>query len=140
MIQVALKKHSMKTKKIALFGTNTQGLWEVIEETLRKGHSVTAIVDNPGEFKLTHPNFIAVKGNLMNPNEVARYAEGHDLVMCLHDPALSGLQSHVDANRAIITGARKMGIEQVISLGHPISLKLENTKDFFDLWKSIAHV
>jgi putative NADH-flavin reductase len=130
----------MKTKKIAILGTNSQALWQITEEILQKGHSVMAIVDDPREFRLTHSHFVVVKGNIFNTIDIAKYIDGYDTVVCLYEPETACLKEHIDANRSLITAAKIAGVNQVISLGHPMSLKLENTKVFFDLWKPVAFI
>src|SRR5665213_2381623 len=127
----------METKKIALFGTNTHALRCVAEETLKRGHSVTAVVDNPAEFKLSHIRFSVVKGNIMRSGDVAKHAEGNDIVICIHDPVADPF-SHFQANQAVISGCKYAGVSSLVSIGHPITLKLESSKDFFEIWKPIA--
>ena len=131
----------MITKKIALFGTNEKVVKRVAEEALKRGHSVTAIVSDSDEIKLKHSRFKAVRGNLMNKDEVTRYSKGHDVIICLHEPLLSRPIGHVRANRSIIEGAKNAGIQRIISLGHPVSLKIGKSTGFFDLcdlWEPVA--
>jgi putative NADH-flavin reductase len=128
----------MSTKKIALFGADGQVMKKVAEEALRRGHIVIAVVRIPNEFRVMHPRLKVVSGDIMNRSEVSKYARGQDVVICVHEPALSHPQRHIDANRAIIEGARSAGVQHIISFGHPISLKLENSKEFHDLWRPVA--
>jgi len=110
----------METKKIALFGTNTQAFRCVAEETLKRGHSVTAVVYNPSEFKLNCMRFSVTKGNIMRSGDVAKHAEGNDMVICIHDPVIDPF-SHFQANQAVISGCKYAGVNYLVSIGHPIS-------------------
>ncbi|HXP50367.1 MAG TPA: NAD(P)H-binding protein [Bacteroidia bacterium] len=131
----------MITKKIALFGTNGKIIKRVAEQALKRGHSVTAVVSYPDEIKLKHPKFKAIAGNLMDKDDVSKFSKGHDVVICLHEPLLTRPKGHVRANRSIIEGAKKAGIQRIVSLGHPVSLKIGSSTGFFDLcdlWEPVA--
>ena len=127
----------MSTKKIALFGDGLI-MRRVAEEALKRGHIVTAVVRITNEFKVMHPRLKIVSGDIMNRSEVGKYARGHDVVICVHEPTLSHPQRHIDANRAIIEGSRNAGIEHIVSFGYPISVKLENSREFHELWKPMV--
>ena len=73
----------------------------------------------------------------MRSGDVAKHAKGNDMVICIHDPVTDPF-SHFQANEAVISGSKYAGVRSLLSLGHPVSLKLENSKDFFEIWKSIA--
>jgi len=47
-------------------------------------------------------------------------------------------KGHVEANRAIIEGSRNAGVQRIVSLGHPVSVKLERSKAFYEIWKPVA--
>src|ERR1700739_2569228 len=131
----------MITKKIALFGTNGKIIKRVAEQALKRGHSVTAVVSYPDEIKLKHPKFKAIAGNLMDKDDVSKFSKGHDVVICLHEPLLTRPKGHVRANRSIIEGAKKAGIQRIVSLGHLVSLKIGSSTGFFDLcdlWEPVA--
>jgi putative NADH-flavin reductase len=128
----------MITKKIALFGTDESLVRRVAVEALVRGHKVTAIVPKPEKLNLNYSKFHVVQGNMMDHGEVTKHAHGHDVVICLHEPDLHHPKIHIKANRAVIIGARNAGIDRIISLGHPISIKPEKNKAFFDKWKAVA--
>jgi putative NADH-flavin reductase len=128
----------MITKKIILFGTSGPSVSHLAEETLKRGHKVTVIIPDPNEIKFKHFKLHAFAGNLMNQHEVSKFAHGHDVVICLHEPVISTTKEYIEANRSIIEGAKHAGIHRIISLGYPISLKHERSKTFHATWKLIA--
>ncbi len=133
-----LKLEAMITKKIVLFGTNVSLVRLVAEEALKRGHSVTAVVPANTEVKFKHAKFKVVSCDLANGSEMSNHAKGHDVVICLHEPELTHPKRHTRVNRAIIEVAKNTGIQRIVSLGHPISLKVENSKEFRHLWKDLT--
>ncbi|HWY99321.1 MAG TPA: NAD(P)H-binding protein [Bacteroidia bacterium] len=128
----------MITKKIALFGTNESLVRRVAEEALKRGHSVTAVVPHNTDIKLKHHKLNVVWCNLANGSEMSKHARYHDVVMCLHEPELTHPKKHVKANKAVIEVAKNNGIHRIVSLGHPISLKVDDSKESYDLWKAVT--
>ncbi|MGW0883056.1 NAD(P)-dependent oxidoreductase [Streptomyces sp. NPDC002671] len=67
--------------KIALFGaTGTIGT-RILNEALRRGHQVTAVVRDPAKITLTDPNLDVVTGDVLDPEFVASVAKGRDVVV-----------------------------------------------------------
>lgn len=61
-------------------GTGKTGR-ELIKQSLEHGHSVTALVRNPGRFKIEHPNLTAIKGNVLNLKSFDSSIGNHDAVL-----------------------------------------------------------
>ncbi|MER5795818.1 NAD(P)H-binding protein [Streptomyces sp. NPDC001980] len=67
--------------KIALFGaTGTIGS-RILDEALRRGHMVTAVVRDPAKLTRHDPNMTVVTGDVLDPESVAEAAKGQGVVI-----------------------------------------------------------
>ncbi len=127
----------MNAQKIALF-TSTEGVGQrLTEEALKRGHNVTAIVQNENEFKVNHPNLKIVKGDVRNKEDVRRYARGNDVIVCAYNPFKTQPKEYAEITRSIIQGAKDAGVERIIAAGHPVEQAKETTQEFYDEFKPV---
>jgi putative NADH-flavin reductase len=66
---------------IVVLGANGGIGRQVIEEALKGGHNVTAILRTPANLTLAHPNLQIVKGDVMNPQTLEKHLENKDVVI-----------------------------------------------------------
>ncbi|MFI9617013.1 NAD(P)-dependent oxidoreductase [Streptomyces sp. NPDC052023] len=67
--------------KIALFGaTGTIGS-RIVDEALRRGHHVTAVVRDPSKYTKTDARLAVTAGDVLDPESVASVAEGQDVLV-----------------------------------------------------------
>ncbi|MFK0159817.1 NAD(P)-dependent oxidoreductase [Streptomyces sp. NPDC090493] len=97
--------------KIALFGaTGTIGA-RILDEALRRGHLVTAVVRDPAKLTRNDPELTVVTGDVLDPESVAEVAEGQDVVVS----AVGGGDGpgHIATIRpgveSLVTGIRGLG-------------------------------
>ncbi len=64
--------------RIAVIGANGTIGSAVVAEALARGHEVTAVVRDPARYRGTAP---AVRGDVLDPQDVARVAQGQDVVV-----------------------------------------------------------
>ncbi|MCW5249039.1 MULTISPECIES: NAD(P)-dependent oxidoreductase [unclassified Streptomyces] len=67
--------------KIALFGANGTIGSRVLDEALRRGHEVTAVVRDPAKLTRSAPGLTVVTGDVLDPAFVAEVARGQDVVV-----------------------------------------------------------
>jgi putative NADH-flavin reductase len=67
--------------KVVVLGANGGIGGQAVEMALKQGHSVTAILRTPSTLTLTHPNLIAVKGDILKPETWEQYLENKDVVI-----------------------------------------------------------
>ncbi|HLI91138.1 MAG TPA: NAD(P)-dependent oxidoreductase [Ktedonobacteraceae bacterium] len=127
---------------IVVYGASGMIGQRITQEALNRGHKVTAVVRNPSRLTLTHPNLTVEKGNMLDPNDVARVAAGHDAVInATRQPVNEPGQSYSDAARALIEGLTRAGVRRLIVVGGAGSLEvapglqLVDTPDFPPAWK-----
>ncbi|RCX18087.1 hypothetical protein DFP94_10740 [Fontibacillus phaseoli] len=105
--------------KIAIFGsTGTIGK-AVMEEALRRGHEVTAVVrdtnklsDVAGREKLR-----VVTGDILMPATVAGSVEGCEVVISAYGPRFGAENELSEATRSLIEGVRQGGVRRLIAVG-----------------------
>ncbi|MFK0282987.1 NAD(P)-dependent oxidoreductase [Streptomyces sp. NPDC090499] len=97
--------------KIALFGaTGTIGA-RILDEALRRGHLVTAVVRDPAKLTRNDPELTVVTGDVLDPESVTEVAEGQDVVVS----AVGGGDGpgHIATIRpgveSLVTGIRSLG-------------------------------
>ncbi|GER91932.1 hypothetical protein KDW_60940 [Dictyobacter vulcani] len=131
--------------KIALFGATGMIGQRVLNEALRRGHPVTAIVRDPASMDLSNPNLMVVAGDVMDVESIAQKVVGHDVVVSTLGPGLDAdPEKLVTITRSLLEGVRHSGIKRVIAVGGAGSLEvapgvqLADTPQFPPAWKGIA--
>lgn len=105
--------------KIAILGsTGTIGK-AVMEEALRRGHEVTAVVRDPGKLgdAAGRENLNVATGDMMSPESVASAVEGCDVVISAYGPRFGEENELSEATRSLIEGIRRAGSRRLIAVG-----------------------
>jgi putative NADH-flavin reductase len=122
--------------KIALIGASGNVGSRVLDEALRRGHTVTAIVRHP-EKLAARKGLTAARGDVTEPDSLAALLRGHDAVVSsVH---------FVDSDpRKLCDAVRAAGVRRLLVVGGAGSLEvapgvqLVDTPDFRDEWKPEA--
>ena len=134
--------------KIAVIGATGHAGSRIVDELVRRGHAVTAIVRNPDKVPV-HAGVTAVKGDVFDRAGLARLLAGHDAaVSAVHftasDPALL-IAAVKDANVSrylVVGGAGSLevapGVALVTTPDFPPAYKAEAEKGgaFLDLLRA----
>lgn len=132
--------------KIALWGATGRFGSRIALEALARGHQVTAIVRNPARVTFTHPNLKVVRGNVLDPRDVATKGAGCDVVISAigPDPVSGEERILIGAAQSLVEGVKRAGISRLIVVGGAGSLEvspgmqLMNTPQFPSAWKPVA--
>ena len=109
---------------IVLFGASGTIGQRILREALERGHSVTAIVRNPEEVKLSHLNLTVKAGDILNSAIVAQDVAGYDAVISAVGPSRNQQPSmFVDAAHSLIEGLTRAGVRRLIVVGGAGSLE-----------------
>lgn len=105
--------------KIAVFGAGGRAGRRVIEESLLRGHTVTAVVRDKAKYAdLQRPGVNLALADATDPEQVAAAVRGHDAVIValyLRDVDASAYYSAVA--RALIEGLGKAEVRRLVVLG-----------------------
>lgn len=134
--------------KIAIFGVSGMIGQRIAAEALRRGHSVTGIVRDPGRVTLSDDNLHVVQGNVLDPAQVAELVAGHDVVVISVQPQFArgetDTQMFVQAAHSAHEGLQQAGVDRLIVVGGAGSLEvapgvqLVDTPEFPADWKPLA--
>jgi hypothetical protein len=89
---------------------------KVLEELLRRGHTVTAIARNPEKAPASH-NVRPVRGDITAPDKLVPIIAGHDAVIS-SAPFLPGSSSK------LLDAVRNSGVKRYIAVGGAASLEI----------------
>jgi hypothetical protein len=124
--------------KIALFGaTGTIGS-RTLDEALRRGHMVTAVVRDPAKLTKTDPHLTVVTGDVLDPASVAEVAKGQDAVIS----AVGGgdgpghISTIKPSAESLVAGIRTLGLgddaPRLVLVGGAGSLRTPHGKQVWD--------
>ncbi|TVQ24899.1 MAG: SDR family oxidoreductase [Spirochaetaceae bacterium] len=101
--------------KIAIFGA-TGGIGrELIAQSLRRGHAVTAFVRDPARLQEYTDRITVLTGDIFDADGVARAVEGQDAVICaLGSKDLKKTSVRATGTSNIIQGMKQKGVERLI--------------------------
>ncbi|MFI2235488.1 NAD(P)-dependent oxidoreductase [Streptomyces chrestomyceticus] len=122
--------------KIAIFGANGTIGSRVLDEALRRGHQVTAVVRDPAKITKTDPNLTVTTGDILDPASVAAVAQGQDVLVS----AVGGgdgpghIATIKPSAESLVAGLRSLGeaAPRLISVGGAGSLRTPDGKQVWD--------
>lgn len=133
--------------KIALFGaTGTIGK-SILEEALRRGHEVTAVLRDISKLEglsKEHEKLQLKTGDILMPDSVAEAAAGKDVVISAFGPRFGEEDEMSEAARSLVEGVKRGGAGRLIVVGGAGSLEvapgvpLMDTPSFPEEWRPVA--
>ncbi len=126
--------------KIALYGATGMIGKRILDEALRRGHEVTAVVRAPSEFTEVNQNLFLEKGDIMDPASVASLAIGKDVVISAYGPGHGDPRMLLAAAHSLVAGhpKRLIVVGGAGSLEVAPGVQLVDTPDFPAAWKQLA--
>ncbi|MET9292926.1 NAD(P)H-binding protein [Streptomyces sp. NPDC003077] len=122
--------------KIAVYGANGTIGSRIVNEALRRGHQVTAVVRDPAKITATDPNLTVATGDVLDPASVAAVADGQDVVVS----AVGGgdgpghIATIKPSAESLVAGLRTLGeaAPRLIAVGGAGSLRTPNGNRVWD--------
>jgi len=107
-------KQTSPPYNILVIGANGGIGRQSVELALKQGHHVTAVLRNPANLILTHPNLEIVKGDIMHPESLKRYLENTDVIIsAIGKNSLKPTTLYSDGNRNLLNLMKEAGIRRV---------------------------
>ena len=128
---------------VVLFGASGMIGSRILDELVRRGHTVTAVVRHPEKVQPAG-GVTAVRGDVTDPAIVAVLAKGADAAISAYSPPQSEPSTIVNAARSLLTGLTEAGVRRLIVVGGAGSLEvapgvqLVDAPSFPSEWKGIA--
>ena len=110
--------------KIALIGATGNAGTPLLNELIRRGHEVTAIVRHPEKIA-AHPKVTARKGDVLDQQGLATLLMGHDAV-------ISSVHFSASDPKKLIEAVRASGVKRYLVVGGAGSLEVAPGKKLID--------
>lgn len=129
--------------KVVLFGATGMIGSRVLDELVRRGHTVTAVARHPEKVKPGN-GVTAVRGDVTHAADVASAARGAEAAVSAYSPPHTEPETIVEAVRSLLAGLAEAGVRRLIVVGGAGSLEvapgvqLVDTPSFPAAWKGIA--
>jgi len=123
--------------KIALIGASGRVGSCVLNETLSRGHQVTAIVRHPEGISINNPGLTIVRGDVLK-DKVEDLVQGYDAVISSYNPGLENPDinnQRIEGARRIIAGVKKSGVKRLRVVGGAGSLEVSPGVQLIDTMK-----
>lgn len=104
-------------KKIIVFGASGGSGKQFVEQALRGGNLVTAILRSPDDFALHHENLKIIKGNVLTPADYCNEFKGHDVVVsCLGIPKIQETTLYSKGMENIVNCMEKAALTRIVCI------------------------
>lgn len=129
--------------KVVLFGASGMIGTRILDELIRRGHTVTAVVRHPEKVRSAN-GVTVIQGDVTQPAEVAEAARGAHAAVSSYSPPRTDPGMLSAAVRALIAGLNEAGVKRLIVVGGAGSLEvapgvqLVDTPSFPTGWMAIA--
>ncbi|WP_419992440.1 NAD(P)-dependent oxidoreductase [Streptomyces boninensis] len=102
--------------KIAVFGATGGTGRQVVRQALQKQHTVTAFARSPEKAGPAREGLTVIKGDVLEPDAVARAVDGQDAVICVLG-ATAGKAGRVrsEGTRHILAAMEKAGVRRFLA-------------------------
>ncbi|KAM3611109.1 uncharacterized protein V6R79_013602 [Siganus canaliculatus] len=105
--------------KIAVLGATGQTGQYLVNQALNQGHTVTAIVRNPGKLAVSHHNLKVVEADIFSADNLKSHFKGQDVIMsCLGFPAsmFSVVTGYTQSMNAMVSAMREAQVNRIITM------------------------
>ena len=112
--------------KIAIIGASGYVGTALLNEAVKRGHQVSALVRHPEKIT-ANANVTAVKADVLDTDGLAALLKGHDLVISAYNPGWQEADIrniHIKASKSITEAVKKAGIKRLIAVGGAGSLEI----------------
>jgi putative NADH-flavin reductase len=104
--------------KILIIGASGKTGQELVNQGLRRGNKITALVRNPSKFKLNAPNLRVVKGNVLDERSLDHAVQGQDAVLSAlgHKKFIVPSSTLSEGTKNLIRSMTKHRVERLICI------------------------
>jgi putative NADH-flavin reductase len=105
--------------KIIVFGAGGRAGRQIVGETVRAGHAVTAVVRDRSKYEvLAAENVTVVHGDVTKASDVATLSRGHEAaVSAVARMDISSTQFYSAAAHALVAGLTQAGVARLVLIG-----------------------
>jgi putative NADH-flavin reductase len=104
--------------RIAIFGSTGPLGQQITSELLARGHTITALIDDPMKPPTAHDRLEVRRAEIADPAQVADAVRGHDVVISAVAPSTRTPPTiEADAARSLVTALPDAGVRRLLVLG-----------------------
>lgn len=119
--------------KIAVFGAGGRIGSRIVDEALRRGHEVSAVVRHPENYTKIHDHLRVAKGDLFNSQDVESGAFDNDVVVSAYSPTSGATISTIsEVAEPLMNGVKQAGVKRLLIVGGAGSLEVAPGKQLVD--------
>lgn len=121
--------------KITVYGGTGEVGSRIVDEALRRGHTVTSVVRNPSKVTVTRKRLSVVAGNALDSASIAHQVEGQNVLIEAVSDRGASKAFHVNVAHAMVAALRNLGprAPRLITVGGASSLKNASGQLLFDV-------
>lgn len=116
---------------VVLYGASGMIGSRILDELVSRGHRAIAVVRHPSKIP-GNPSVAAVKGDILDPDDVAARVKGSDAVISAYGPGAGDVDTMAIATRSLIAGLHKAAVWRLIMVGGAGSLLVGPGVDVID--------
>ncbi|UCA46687.1 NAD(P)-dependent oxidoreductase [Pseudochrobactrum sp. XF203] len=116
--------------KIAIIGASGYVGTALLNEAVKRGHQVSALVRHPEKIA-ANANVTAGKADVLDTDGLAALLKGHDLVISAYNPGWQEADIrniHIKGSKSITEAVKKAGIKRLIAVGGAGSLEINGAQ------------
>ncbi|KAK2901811.1 flavin reductase (NADPH)-like [Channa argus] len=105
--------------KITVLGATGHTGQYLVRQALQQGHTVTAVVRNPGKLTVHHDNLKVVEADIFSADSLKTHFKGQDVIMsCLGFPTyfFSAVTGYTLSMNATISAMREAQVNRIITM------------------------
>lgn len=102
---------------IALLGATGKTGRRVLDRALDAGHTVRALVRDPGKLDISTERLTVIRGDVLDPASVSETVAGSDVVLSLFGQVKGSPKTlQADGTRIILDAMREHGVQRIVTL------------------------
>ena len=101
--------------KVAIFGATGRTGQVVVDEALKRTHTVVAFARNPDKIAIDHENLRVVPGDVLDLTAVEKAIEGQDAVISVLGAGMGRTNLRTEGTRQIVEAMERTGVRRLVT-------------------------
>jgi nucleoside-diphosphate-sugar epimerase len=122
MKAMPVSDRSDELRRVVVFGASGGVGRHVVEQALKRGHEVVAVVRSPGKLTITDPRLTVVTAELTDQEAIGAAVSGADAVISALGPSLdrkAKAMPLVEGTRTIVDAMKAAGVRRYVGMATP---------------------
>ena len=117
-VQPSTEEHveGEENMNVAIFGATGRTGQVVLDEALKRGHTVVAFARNPEKIAIDHETLRVVAGDVLDLTTVEKAIEGQDAVVSVLGAGMGRTNLRTEGTRQIVRAMERTGVRRLVSM------------------------